>query len=190
LIWAGKQLEDGRMLSDYGMGYSALLFLVLRLRGGNESSSSAPSSETKSNSVDNTKTQTNEVDSHVDDDEEKFEDIDVTTLPQVMEASYDHLDIEGAIRPTIIRVGDSWSYQSQTSLLTKPTTTTLNHDHQHDQRNKAMDLLDALTKSGSLSLGTVHRFLFLCFLFVFCCFLALVSSSPLSFLLPTNRQQR
>jgi hypothetical protein len=76
--------------------------------------------------------------------------IDYTDVPKELDAKFSALDPDGALRPTIIHLAASWTKTSQTSLLTAPTTATLDADAQREMRVKAFDLLDALTKSGAL----------------------------------------
>jgi hypothetical protein len=76
---------------------------------------------------------------------------DVTKIPRALDQKFEALDKEGAVRPTIIHPGKEWTKKAQKALLAEPTTTTWRTDEQKAEKNRAFDLLDALSRSGGLT---------------------------------------
>src|SRR5690606_37344030 len=86
-------------------------------------------------------------------DEEGTElEVDYTKIPGELDKSFEELDEDAALRPTIINTGEIWTKSSQKALLAPPQTESLTTNEQGIEKNKAFDLLDALTKSGVLSI--------------------------------------
>jgi len=84
--------------------------------------------------------------------------IDYTKLPGAIDSSIDKL-LDGApVRPTSLEVEGAWSKETSPYLLGARQTLSLDADALVDERNRAFDLLDALTKSGELLLydASVH----------------------------------
>jgi hypothetical protein len=74
-------------------------------------------------------------------------------VPAAIDAKFDKLDEDGAVRPTKVLPGEVWRKKFLKSLLAKPSETSLGKDELRTEKNKAFDLLDALSKSGALPLG-------------------------------------
>merc|ERR1712137_886985 len=79
------------------------------------------------------------------------EGIDITSIPSELDSKYGTLDEDAAVRATIIHVGQSWTKKYQKGLLSPPSTDVLEKQNQEHERNRAFDLLDALSRSGVLS---------------------------------------
>ncbi len=77
--------------------------------------------------------------------------VDYTRIPVELDQKFEAIDEDGALRPTIINPGDVWSKTSQKGLLSGSTEETLTGDDQRGERDKAFDLLDALSRSGALT---------------------------------------
>lgn len=77
---------------------------------------------------------------------------DYTRIPAALDRKFEALDDDGALRPTILGVGEVWSRSAQKSLLAERALTDLGPDDQKVERSRAFDLLDALTKSGAIPL--------------------------------------
>ncbi|CAM9417059.1 unnamed protein product [Ectocarpus fasciculatus] len=88
----------------------------------------------------------------IQDDEAASEaSVDYTKIPGALEKQFEALDKEGAVRPTIINPGSVWTKRAQKALLADPTSSTLGVDEQKSEKNRAFDLMDALSRSGGLS---------------------------------------
>merc|ERR1711881_334937 len=81
------------------------------------------------------------------------DELDYTKLPTMLDAKFEELDTDSALRPTIIKIGPNWTRKSQAGLLSKPVTGQLHESHQKEEKGKAFDLLDALTRSGVLTVA-------------------------------------
>ena len=94
--------------------------------------------------------------------------MDFTAIPAQLDAKFDTLDVDAALRPTTITAGPSWTKTSVPSLLGKRSiTASMGSDQQEAEKNKAFDLLDALSRSGALPIecaslhvmvAATHRF--------------------------------
>ena len=76
--------------------------------------------------------------------------VDYTKLPALLDKRFEELDEDGALRATILRPGDRWTRSAQKGLLSAPAQASLSAKQQKEEKNRAFDLLDALTKSGAL----------------------------------------
>jgi len=89
------------------------------------------------------------------------EDVDVvdyTKIPKELDRRFEELDEGGCLRPTIINPGETWTKKSQEHLLAKQTTRHLSGDALKSEKDKAFDLLSALSRSGAMIIdhATLH----------------------------------
>ena len=73
-----------------------------------------------------------------------------TALPTQIDRRFDEVDEDAAVRPTIIKPGEVWTKRSQAGLISDVKESHLREDDQRKERDGAFDLLDALSRSGTL----------------------------------------
>jgi hypothetical protein len=86
-------------------------------------------------------------------------DEDWTSIPAAIDASLEEHDKDGALRPTTITPGKQWQKKSQ-GLVAGRRVVSLGVEKLRTEKQRALDLLDALSKSGALSFdqAEVHVF--------------------------------
>jgi hypothetical protein len=78
--------------------------------------------------------------------------IDFTLIPKLVDATMEKHDTDSALRSTIIKTDTTWTRRRET-FLTEMESKTLRADDIKIEKNKAFDLLDALSRSGSLTIA-------------------------------------
>jgi hypothetical protein len=78
--------------------------------------------------------------------------LDLSTIPLQLDAKFDEFDEDSALHPTTIKAGDNWTRKFYKNLLCKASVETIEKQRQEHEKNKAFELLDALSRSGSLPL--------------------------------------
>ena len=79
--------------------------------------------------------------------------VDFTLIPKLLDAKFEKHDSDSSLRATILKTDKVWRRKRQENLLTKPKTTSLHAKDIRSEKDKAFDLLDALSRSGSLGIG-------------------------------------
>lgn len=81
-------------------------------------------------------------------------DVDFTTVPQILNCAIEEHSGGAALRSTTVKLADDWRRNRLENLLSKPKETLLHAAREiKTERNKAYDLLDALSRSGSLPIA-------------------------------------
>jgi len=79
---------------------------------------------------------------------------DLTMIPKQLDTQFEKFgNVEkygGALRSTVIKIGECWTKKSKPNILSSPESTFLESKEHKEEKDKALDLLDALSRSGSL----------------------------------------
>lgn len=78
---------------------------------------------------------------------------DFTMIPKQLDSLFELHDTDNGIRATILKTDRPWKRNRQENLLSKLKESKLNEDECKSEKNKAFDLLDALSRSGALPIS-------------------------------------
>lgn len=118
-----------------------------------ESKPQAPPADQPSPQQPDTVTITMPTHHHKDEATEEMEEeeLELTSIPEALEAKFDQIAVDSTVRPTIINIGTMWTKKYQTDLLTPQVEITLEGKDLETERTKAYDLIDMISKSGFLN---------------------------------------
>jgi hypothetical protein len=85
---------------------------------------------------------------------------DFTLIPKVLDAKLETYDTDSALHSTIIKAGSTWTRKRQENFLTRPISSTVQSDEIATEKKKAMDMLDAISRSGTLPIACAELHVF------------------------------
>jgi hypothetical protein len=78
---------------------------------------------------------------------------DFTLIPKVLDQQIEKYDTSNSLRSTIIKTGPNWTRMRQKNLLTSIQSSPLSPSDIETEKKKAFDLLDAISRSGTLPIA-------------------------------------
>ena len=82
---------------------------------------------------------------------------DFTLIPKLLDAQLEEHDLDGALKSVVIKTdSQTWRRYRQENLLSSMQKTTLFTTDIQAEKKKAMDLLDAISRSGSLAIDAAE----------------------------------
>lgn len=76
--------------------------------------------------------------------------IDFTLVPKILDVAIEKSGDGPSLRSTVVKASDNWVRSRQENILSRSKTQNLNSTDIKNEKNKAFDLLDGLSRSGSL----------------------------------------
>lgn len=88
--------------------------------------------------------------------------VNFAEMPKLLDASIEKYDKDSALRSTVIKTSETWSRLRQINLLADTVKSVLHSSDVKSEKNNAFDLLDALSRSGSLPIAYSDLHVLLC----------------------------
>jgi hypothetical protein len=81
---------------------------------------------------------------------------DFTAIPQILDAKLEKYDLDNALRSTIIKASQHWIRKRQQNLLITASSTHMTKSDIDSEKKKAFDMLDAISRSGTLPIDSAE----------------------------------
>jgi hypothetical protein len=86
---------------------------------------------------------------------------DFTLIPRQLDVKLEKYDLDGSLRSVILRADEQWTFRSQETLLSPMQSVHYGREDIDIEKKKAFDLLDAISRSGTLPIESSELHVFI-----------------------------